>query len=201
MPTPDYPAFEVNINRAEALIRVFERGRRRGRPLREDTELNRSALVFAIGALDAYLHDLVLRVVADFVPNNDAVLRTLKDMQPHEMVASMARAASLDDARSHLRAKLDKHFDDKSFMDVAGLQRALKLIGCANLDADELARRTQRADIAEALGRYTDMRHRIVHRGEIVRVLKANATDCASVVTLVARAVDDEVASKYYATS
>jgi hypothetical protein len=66
--TAAWMAFAENLGRAEALLRIFERGRKRGRPRKEDTQLTRSSVVFSIGALDAYLHDLVLEVVAREVP-------------------------------------------------------------------------------------------------------------------------------------
>jgi hypothetical protein len=197
--TPVYPSFETNINRAEALIRIFARGRKRGRPRLEDTQLTRSSLVFSVGALDAYLHDLVLEVVANHVPHSEDLDRTIKEMEPHNMVQTMIRAASHDAAREHFRTRLDEHFDDKSFMDVAGLQRALRLTGChSTLDVQELPTRTGRATLAEDLGRHTDRRHRIIHRGENVVVKKEMAEDCAVLVRLIVRAVDDEVSATYH---
>lgn len=198
MHSPDYEAFEANIDRARALIRIFERGRSRGRPKAEDTQLTRSSLVFSIGALDAYLHDLVLTVVSEFVPPSDALDDTIKAMRPHKLVQTMAKAKSAPKARAKLRESLDEHFDDKSFMDVGGLQRALNLIGCEHIKPADLAQITGRSDLAAKLGQYTDTRHRIVHRGENARVTKEMAQDCADLVTAIVSAVDNEVVSRYH---
>jgi hypothetical protein len=83
-------------------------------------------------------------------------------------------------------------------MDVHGLQRALKLVGCP-LGVDDLAKALHRPDLAAELGRYTDIRHRVIHRGENVRVTKEMASDCAELVWYLVGAIDDAVAAKYYA--
>lgn len=195
--TDDHAAFEKNADRAEALIRIFERGRSRGRPKAEDTQLTRSSLVFSIGALDAYLHDVVLSVVAEFVPQSDELDRVVKEMQPHDLVQAMARASSHDDARERFRNHLDEYFDDKSFMDVHGLSRALRLVGCG-LNVGDVTAKAGRVRLAADLGRYTDMRHRIVHRGENVRVTKDMAWDCAALVRAIVATVDQAIVDKYH---
>ena len=197
MPTDAYAAFEKNINRAEALIRVFERGRTAGRPLTEDTTLPRASVVFSIGALDAYLHDLVLEVVGEFVPQSPTLANALKDMQPQNLVQTMARAATIEDARDSFRKTLDEHFDDKSFMDVSGLLRACNLVGC-NTTVAQLAIDTNRPDLGTELGTYTNVRHRMLHRGENPKVLKDNAKKCAAMVRDIVNAVEAKVIAKHY---
>lgn len=199
MQTDDHGAFMKNIDRAEALIRIFERGRSRGRPSAEDTQLTRSSLVFSIGALDAYLHDVVLSVVAQFVPQSDELDRVVREMQPHDLVQTMARATDHADARGRFRKRLDQYFDDKSFMDVHGLTRALRLVGCG-LSTGDVASRAGRANLAADLGRYTDMRHRIVHRGKNVRVTKDMAWDCARLVRAIVDTVDQAILDEHHAT-
>jgi hypothetical protein len=194
MPTPGLNAFEKNIDRAEALIRIFERGRKRGRPRTEDTQLTRSSLVFSIGALDAYLHDQVLEVVGQFVPQSEDLDKALKAMAPHDLVQSMARAEDHAEVRKRFRAKLDEHFDDASFMGVHGLFRAIRLMGCASrLEEEQLKAVTGRPALLRDLGRYTEERHRIIHRGENVRVKKEKAKDCAELVRALASEIDQEV--------
>jgi hypothetical protein len=194
MPSPALNAFEKNIDRAEALIRIFERGRQRGRPRTEDTQLTRSSLVFSIAALDAYLHDQVLEVVGNFVPQSDDLDRALKAMSPHDLVQSMARAESHDLVRKQFRDKLEEHFDDSSFMGIQGLFRALRLMGCASsLGEEQLITGTGRPSLLRDLGRYTEERHRIIHRGENVRVAKKRARDCADLARAVASVIDQEV--------
>jgi hypothetical protein len=189
-------AFYENMERAEALLRIFERGRKRGRPRKEDTQLPRSSVVFSIGALDAYLHDLVLEIVAREVPPSDDLDAVLKGIAPHDLVQRMARADDLGAAREVLRDALDKHFDDKSFMDVSGLLRALRLVGC-RMTTEELAAEAGEPELAAKLGRYTDIRHGIIHRGERVDVHKAKAWECAELVRSIVRVVDDAVTARY----
>src|SRR3954453_21010388 len=66
--TASFAVFEANVNRARAFIRIFNKGddgRGRGQPSNDEKELLRGSLVFAIGALDAYLNDLILEIVPD----------------------------------------------------------------------------------------------------------------------------------------
>ena len=55
-------AFATNIGRARAFLSIFDKpggsARTRGRPTDNEKELLRAAVVFAVAALDAYLHDL-----------------------------------------------------------------------------------------------------------------------------------------------
>jgi hypothetical protein len=195
--TPVYQSFTANIDRSQALIRIFERGRSRGRPRKEDTQLTRSSLVFSIGALDAYLHDLVLDVVGKFVPESDELDRAIKEMDPRSLVQNLARAQTRDQVQERFRRRLDEHFDDVSFMDVKGLQRAMGLVGCP-IDLDELAVKLGRPKFKQDLGRYTDQRHRIIHRGENIRIKKEHAEDCVSLVWHIVVNLDAQIASKYY---
>jgi hypothetical protein len=195
--TPAYKSFTANIDRAKALIRIFERGRSRGRPRKEDTQLTRSSLVFSIGALDAYLHDLVLEVVGSFVPESDELDQAVKGMNPQALVQNMARAQTHEQAQERFRRRLDEHFDDASFMGVRGLQRAMTLVGCP-MDLDQLAVKLGRPQFKQELGKYTDERHRIIHRGQNVKVTKERAEDCVDLVWNIVGNVDDEVAAKFY---
>ena len=197
--TPVYGSFRTNIDRANALIRIFERGRKVGRPRKEDTQLTRSSLVFSVGAIDAYLHDLVVTVVGAHVPQSEELDRVLREMDSHDLVQNMARAPSHSAAQARFRAKLDDYFDDKSFMGVPGLLRAMRLVGCP-VTTDDLAREVDRPKFASEYGRYTDLRHRIIHRGENVKVTKHMARDCAELIWNLVGAVDDLVADEHYDT-
>jgi hypothetical protein len=60
--------FETNLERSRAFLRIFDTDRRPGRPTSDEKELLRGSLVFAVGALDAYLSDLILEVVPKYSP-------------------------------------------------------------------------------------------------------------------------------------
>jgi hypothetical protein len=194
--TEAWMAFVVNIDRARGLIRVFERARERGRPRKDDTELPLSSIVYSIGALDAYLHDLVLSVVTDHVPQSEELVRALKRLDAEGLVLSMARARNVSGSRAAFKQALDDYFDDRSFMGIAGVLRALRLVGCPRT-AEELAEATGHERFAVELEAFTEMRHAIVHRGEAVRMRKKRAWECVKLVEDVVTVIDAMVMARY----
>jgi hypothetical protein len=91
---------------------------------------------------------------------------------------------------------MDEHFDDKSFMGVHGLLRALRLVGCSKT-IEELAVATYEPKLAAELAYFTDVRHRLVHRGERVDVSKPRAWECTALVRRIAVFVDADVVERY----
>ena len=74
-------SFRKNLDRARAFIRLHA-AREMGAPSADERELPRGAVVLAIGALDAFLHDLTLEIVPRFgvaSPELAASLRTLRN--------------------------------------------------------------------------------------------------------------------------
>jgi len=80
--TKAYTAFEANIERSRAFLRIFDKepdgGRKQGQPTKDEKELLRGSLVFAVGALDAYLSDLILEIVPAYTPRSDKLAAALK---------------------------------------------------------------------------------------------------------------------------
>lgn len=73
--------FVENLNRAEALLRMFRAGtlkpkpgdkRTRGVPSHEEQQMLRAAVVLTIGTLDAYLSDMVAEVIAAVITSGQA---------------------------------------------------------------------------------------------------------------------------------
>jgi hypothetical protein len=58
-----FGVFEANRERSRAFLRIFDKDRKVGQPSNDEKELLRGSLVFAVGALDAYLSDLILEIV------------------------------------------------------------------------------------------------------------------------------------------
>ena len=80
-----YKVFEKNLERSRAFLRIFDIDRTAGQPSNDEKELLRGAIVFAIGALDSFLHELVLEVVPRFGGNRPALsdaLRTIGERRP-----------------------------------------------------------------------------------------------------------------------
>src|SRR5258708_5608263 len=79
--TEAYKVFEANLERSRAFPRIFNNeaggGRGRGKPSNDEKELLRGCLVFAVGALDAYLSDLILEIVPQFGPKSPSLSAAL----------------------------------------------------------------------------------------------------------------------------
>jgi hypothetical protein len=83
--TQAYKAFEANIERSRAFLRIFDKepdgGRKQGQPTKDEKELLRGSLVFAVGAvgaLDAYLSDLILEIVPAYAPKSEKLTTALR---------------------------------------------------------------------------------------------------------------------------
>jgi len=61
--TASLAVFEANLERSRAFLRIFDQDRKVGQPTNDEKELLRGSLVFAVGALDAYLRTYPGRVM------------------------------------------------------------------------------------------------------------------------------------------
>jgi hypothetical protein len=76
--TAAFGVFETNLERSRAFLRIFDKDRTVGQPSNDEKELLRGSLVFAVGALDAYLSDLILEVVPAYGPKSSHIADALK---------------------------------------------------------------------------------------------------------------------------
>ena len=111
-----YQVFEKNTERSRAFLRIFDVDRTSGRPSNYEQELLRGAIVYSIGALDAFLHELVLELVSRFglaSPGMEEPLRAIAEDD-----ASLALRVALVDGASKeaaFRQALDTWLERKSF--------------------------------------------------------------------------------------
>jgi hypothetical protein len=76
--TGAFTVFEANLERSRAFLRIFDKDRGVGQPSNDEKELLRGSLVFAVGALDAYLSDLILEIVPKYGPQSSQLTEGLK---------------------------------------------------------------------------------------------------------------------------
>lgn len=192
-----YKVFEKNLERSRAFLRLFDVDRTAGQPSNDAKELLRGAIVFAIGALDAFLHELVLEVVPKFGGNRQALTDALRAIAKDDPGLSLRLALAPDGAskEDEFRVALDDWLERKSFQGVARVANALTYVG-VSLGIGDFDQHTG-VNTAERLEHYTDLRHRIVHRGAKPAVVRNNAQQCVDLIARMAKAINAEAVAFY----
>lgn len=194
--------FEVNNRRAKAFLRLFDRPagkpRGQGKPSNDERELMRGAVVFSVGALDAYLHDLILEIVPKFGGNRAGLVDALKRIAKDDPSLALRVSLAPDDKTRRLEfgAALDAFLSQQSFQGPEAVTRALSYVGSSLTWPDFDA--TCGGNAAERLQSFTTMRHQIVHRGASPHVSRLSAGECVDVMQRIVRLVDAD-AVNYYA--
>ena len=82
-----YKTFDKNIARAGAFLRLFDLDRTQGRPSADDNELLRAAVLFAVGALDSMLSDLILEIIPRF--GGDSKAKSVQIMRRYDRTSGL----------------------------------------------------------------------------------------------------------------
>ena len=199
--TNAFKVFEVNLERASAFLRIFDapggRPRGQGQPSEDEKELLRGSLVFAVGALDAYLSDLVLEIVPEHAPNSPHLREALKAIAKNDPGLSLRVALAGDDRarKDEFRAALEDWLATKSFHGPEKVVMAFGYVGCS-IEWDEFNQETG-TDAAKELSRITDERHSIVHNGQRPYTRRALAGQSHDLIAKIAALIDREVCKLY----
>lgn len=195
--TDSLVVFEANLERSRAFLRIFDKDRKVGQPSNDEKELLRGSLVFAVGALDAYLSDLILEIVPQHAPASSDLTEALKAIAKSDPGLSLrvALASSAADRRAEFRAALGDWLSTKSFHGPEKVVQALSYVGCS-VDWVDLDKATGKAT-AKELSKITNDRHAIVHEGKKPYIRRDLAEAANNLVAAVARRIDSEVAAKY----
>lgn len=192
-----YGSFRKNLERARAFLRIFDIDRTSGRPSRDENELLRGAVVFAIGALDAFLHDLVLEIVPRFGGDRGAVRDALRVIAKDDpgLALRMQLAPDSTSRTDEFRAALNDWLESKSFQGPQRVVTALSYIGSSLIweDFDEASG----VNAASRLDHFTRMRHDVVHRGRKPRIVRQDAQQCVDLVGAMAGAINSDVVRNY----
>lgn len=188
-----FVVFEKNLKRSRAFIRIFgEENRPQGPPSADERELTRGALVFAIGALDNFLHELILEIVPKFGGDRSALKEPLKNIARSDpSLALRVALAAPDEAELEFRAALDTWLESQSFHGVQKILAGTGFLGFALNDT------MLPGDWRQRLEAFTEERHQIVHRGSTKVIKRDEAKVCTDLVEAIAKAINDD-AVKYY---
>jgi hypothetical protein len=187
-------AFLANIRRAQAFLAIFDAPcgapRGKGRPSDNEKELLRAAVVFAVAALDAYLHDLVLEEAIRTGSTRDSLSEALRSIAREDpsLALRIAMADSKADRQEEFRSALDSWLTTKSFQGPEAVTRVLTYIGRSSATTTLNSRIG--ANWAGELQRWTRMRHELVHRAGNANVSRKSAGDCVDLVGRVQKTVE-----------
>lgn len=190
-----YKVFKKNHRRAQVFIEFFEgSGRPRGRPSANELELLRGAVVFAVSALDAFLHDLILEIIPTFGGETAALREALREIGKSDPGLAL-RVILAPDKEAEFRAALDDWLSTKSFQGVTQVNKAVAYLGLQEPWArvEEWTGRSAKS----RLEHFTQMRHRIIHRGYKPQLKKEDAVECVDLVEKIAQEIDGQIVFKY----
>jgi hypothetical protein len=203
--TDAFKRLNTNLKRAETVLdRFFDnpggKPRKSGQPAAHEQELLRSVLVLAIGALDAYLSDVIIETLPRMakVGTSGKLFDRLASARPG-LVLRAYLVGKDNDIEREIEKELAEAIEAEFAKDsMHGSGAALRVsdwcaLGLGRRDFDS-------ADVSnplQLLDDWTDKRHRIVHRGELVRLKRADATEVIKVVRSTARVVNDAAIRQY----
>lgn len=155
--------------------------------------------MFAIGALDAFLHDVVLEVVPDHPVNSEELKGALKAIAKTDpgLALRVALAPTRVGAQQAFREALDDWLSERSFHGVKGVERAMSYLDLG-WPKQGLDRLVGHSGSAKDLERFTTMRHGLVHRATSPSLKRDAAEEAIKLVETVAKAVNDAAIAKYF---
>jgi hypothetical protein len=175
-------AFREGVKRADGLLTTHRKSFPRGRPpsLPEADDVLRAAVVFAVSALDSYMHDKILENVVQLIQHYarkggqgipGGVLEILRKELPLEKCLALLHRKRPDE---ELRRILVIALSDRTYQDAGQIQHGLKLLGID--DIWEHVRKRLKLTTKDAaktyLQPYIDRRHRIVHEADLFKTKK-----------------------------
>lgn len=189
--------FEANLDRSRAFLRIFDADRAAGRPTKDENELLRGAIVFAVGAFDAYLSDLILEVVPKYGARSTQLATALRAIAKNDPGLSLrvALAPTDSDRRHEFTEALGDWLSTKTFHGPDKVDDALGYVACSVAweDLDKACGCDAKADLAKI----TRQRHEIVHEGKRPRTTRSQAEAAANLVAALAKHIDTRVCSHY----
>jgi len=200
--TESYKRLRTNLNRGETLLVEFfdkpgGKVRRVGQPKSHEQELLRAVLVLTVGALDAFLSELLIELlprIAAASPDAAVFDRIAKD-NPGLILRALYLGSPERDAA--LAEAIEAHFQAKTMHGAKAVRQVSDW--CALDLADKAFNSAKTPSALPDLDDWTDKRHRIVHRGELVKLTRTNAGGLIELVEAVGKTLNDRAIKALYA--
>lgn len=191
----------TNLGRGETLLaEFFDRPggtpRGSGQPRAHEQELLRSVLVLSVGALDAFLSDLVVELVPRLAKAGTGQTLFNRLMKENAGMILQAIYLSPDHLDRALSEAIEGYFQAQPMHGSRAVRQAIDWCDL-RLGNDEFD--NERFPTAlRTLDEWTDKRHRIVHRGELVKMKRADATDVLELVRSVGLTLNDRAIMRLF---
>jgi len=127
--------FKFNIDRARTFLEIHKSFGERGRPPDWSGDLLRAGLIFAVSALDTYLHDKINQSITPFIIKKrgkelpGALMEIFKGISHQKLLQIMFE----ERPKVHLSEAVKNHFSDKTLQDPIKIESALRVIGIDDL--------------------------------------------------------------------
>ncbi|GAA4361929.1 hypothetical protein [Angustibacter luteus] len=191
-----YQVFEKNMRRSRAFLRLFEGAEKRspGAPKADERELLRGAVVFSVGALDNFMHELILELVSKFGGDKAQMREPLRSIARDDPGLSLRVALARDETsrEQEFRSALEGWLESKSFHGVEKVKSAASMAGLRFPTGLP-------AGWEGTLTAFTEDRHQIVHRGQAPAYTRAKATECVDLIALIGQRINAEAIKVYNA--
>jgi hypothetical protein len=173
MPTESKGVFDANIQRAQHFLKIHQDAQKgKGAPTLPYRELPRASVVFAVGAIDAYLSDMSAEVlISQFQsappaqPMRDILKRIQSDLPT--LAIELSVLSTNHERIARLRETVADHFHNRvSQHGSKAVAATLSRIGADVADVWTHLESRGYSKPAKNLDEWTDKRHTIVHQGK-----------------------------------
>lgn len=197
MPTNSKPAYDRNTERARHFIQIHEDAQQgAGAPARQYRELPRAAIVFSVGAIDAYLSEVsaevMIRQFQTNVANSDTrfIMSKIQKEIP-TLALEIAVLPTNPERIQRVRESIVEHFHNNvSNHGAKAVASTMQRMGSsANAVWDHLRNHGYQNPV-DQLDRWTDVRHQIVHQGTRPTVRRYQAADFIEFADAIVNRID-----------
>ena len=202
MATTAFTAAKRNLERAAFFLDIHQGTQQGpGTPDNKRRELPRGAVVFAIGALDAYLSEVAAEVmVAQFERGQEAggsrkVLEAIQRATPTLAIQLAVANPEVDRAAVLRRAIVEHFYDQVSNHGAKAVSATVQRMGKSSNAVWDAVEAAGEAHAQQRLDEWTDKRHAIVHRGQRPTINRNPARTCVTLVETICLEID-KVASE-----
>ena len=195
--TDSHKRLAKNLRRCDGLLSIFDSPggtrRKKGQPRTEERDLLRAVIVLSVGALDAFLSDVVVELLPEVAANSNAT--SVFDEVARRNPGLVLRSAFTGTLDNSLRAAVEDHFASKSM-------HGAKAMGLVNEWCDlQVTLATLDPDGGEAtlacIEKATEQRHKIVHEGAMPKVERQYAGSVVAAIRTIGAGFESAVWARY----
>ncbi len=153
-------------------------------------------LVLSVGALDAFLSELVIELMPRLAAAGSAESIFTLIMRDNSGLILQAVYLSPDDLQAALADAIEGHFQAKVMHGSKAVRQAWDWCNLRMSNND-----FNTAEFPDALGsldEWTEKRHKIVHRGELVRMRRDEAGDVIKLIRSVGKTLNDRAIALHF---